>query len=315
MQTRRIQIIAGSTYSISLPKDWIKRNNLKEKEELNILQNDDGSLIVSPKKINLKRSNEISINIKEYPNSVDQILYEPYYLGFEKINFYSKEEFPKDARAKIRKAVNTMIGTEIIYEDKNTITIGVLLDKSKVDMVQLLYRIFLLIDSSITNVTGKLDRIEIKINEGEIDKIYHLITKIISLSLLDSVLLESSKIKHIFLIPSYLLISKRLENIGDVVNRLSAYLAKNKIQLTHNELFEFVQERLNICMNYILRERSSFFEKTDPKVLEEFENKALKCKDVIIGNYKRELVRYMDDIEFEILNISLFYDLKNKGII
>ena len=32
MQRRKIQLIAGTTYSVSLPKDWIRKNNLKENQ-------------------------------------------------------------------------------------------------------------------------------------------------------------------------------------------------------------------------------------------------------------------------------------------
>ena len=35
MHRRKIQLIAGTTYSISLPKEWVKKNHLKEMHNLN----------------------------------------------------------------------------------------------------------------------------------------------------------------------------------------------------------------------------------------------------------------------------------------
>ena len=34
MYRRRLQLIAGATYTVSLPKEWVLKNNLKEKCEV-----------------------------------------------------------------------------------------------------------------------------------------------------------------------------------------------------------------------------------------------------------------------------------------
>ena len=67
MPTRKIQLIAGTTYSLSLPKDWVLKNNLKEKQEIQIYENNDRSLIISPKNLEKKKLNQMSIEIDKYP--------------------------------------------------------------------------------------------------------------------------------------------------------------------------------------------------------------------------------------------------------
>ena len=83
----------------------------------------------------------------------------------------------------------------------------------------------------IENLLGKYNLKEIRANEDEIDRLYHLTTKVISLSLTDSNVLSTSQIKNISLIPCYLLISKRLENIGDNLKSLAVHIDKNKVKL------------------------------------------------------------------------------------
>ena len=230
MHRRKIQLIAGTTYSVSLPKEWVRKNNLKEKNEILFYEKNDRTLVISPYAIEGKKLNEISLDIDKYISAIDQILFAVYYLGIENISLFSKKELTKDVKSRIRKTITHMSGTEITYEDKQKITMKVLLDKSKVEIFQVLYRISLIIESSILNILEQLNINEIRINENEIDRLYHLTAKIVSLSLTDSNILYSSKIKNISLIPAYFLISKRLENIGDNINHLSEHLHKNKVK-------------------------------------------------------------------------------------
>ena len=135
---------------------------------------------------NKEKSNVISLEIDKYTNNIDQVLFSVYYQGFETINLFSKKELTKSTKAKIRRTVTHMSGTEISYEDKQKITVNVLLDKSKVDIIQTLYRISLLIESSISNILEKIDINEIRINENEVDRLYHLIVKIVQATLMNS---------------------------------------------------------------------------------------------------------------------------------
>src|SRR3989338_3917742 len=93
---RKIQLIAGTTYSLSLPKEWVKKNKLKEKNEVVVIEKNDRTLVVSPDSIEEKELNDISLNIDNYTDNIDQILFALYYLGIENINFFSKKELIKD---------------------------------------------------------------------------------------------------------------------------------------------------------------------------------------------------------------------------
>jgi phosphate uptake regulator len=310
MPTRKIQLIAGTTYSLSLPKEWVKKNNLKPKTELQIFEKNNRTLVISPHSIDEEKLNEISLNIDEYVHNIDQILFAIYYLGIETIKLFSKNSISKDAKARIRKTLTHMSGTEISYEDNNKITIHVLLDKSKVNIIQVIYRISLLIDSQITNLLGQSDIDEVRINENEIDRLYHLITKMISLALIDSNVLYSSKINNVSLIPAYFLISKRLENVGDNLNHLAEYLHEKKLCFGVNrEILEFIKLELDRSVSYMLGKQTHIFEKVGSEKLEVIENMLSKMQDRIVMNYIEDAVRYIIDIEEELVNISFYNKL------
>ena len=315
MEKRKIQLVAGTTYSISLPKEWIKKNKLKEKNEISISEKTDGSLVLSHSVIKEKNLHEISLDVDEYSDSIDQVLFALYYLGIENINLFSKRELKKDIKARIRNTLVHMSGTEISYEDKQKIEIKVLLDKSKVSLIQILYRICLIIDSSIENLLGNYDLKEIRANENEIDRLYHLTTKIISLSLIDSNVLSTSQIKDIILVPCYFLISKKLENIGDNIKSLAVHIDKNKVKFEKEEILLFIRKEVDRSIKHILKDSFSMFRKSDDDSTEKMRDKIYRIKDKISSDYLKETLRYLEDIEEEIINLSFYKKLISEKVL
>jgi len=191
MYRRRLQLIAGATYTVSLPKEWVLKNNLKEKCEVEIHEQDDRALLISPFQHRSEEHPEISINLADYAEVIDQVLFAVYYLGKEAIRITSKKEIAPQERSRIRETLTDMSGTEVSFEDKHTIIIKVLIDKAKVDINQSLYRIVLIIEQSIINLLGPGNRKELEANEEEVDRLYHLAIKVISIALKEAAILQS----------------------------------------------------------------------------------------------------------------------------
>jgi len=314
---RKIQLIAGATYSVSLPKEWVKKNNLKEKEEILLYERNDRTLVISPYSIKESKPNDISLNVDDYAPTIDQVLFAIYYIGIENITLFSMKELSKEVKAKIRKTLSNMSGTEIIQEDQQKIIIKVLIDKSKLDIFQIVYRIGLILDLSISNIIGQFNLSEIKMNETEIDRLYHLIAKIVSLSLIDSNILHSSNIKNVSFIPSYFLIGKRLENIADNINNLSEYLYDKKISFKHMEILQIIRAELNRTMAYFMRIPGSFdiFNKMDEQNLHQMRILLSTIKDTAIRNYIGDIARFTLDVQEEMINISFYNQLIQNKIL
>lgn len=316
MPTRKIQLIAGTTYTVSLPKQWVKKNNLKEKNEVSIEENSDGILYIHPKSIEENKLDEITLNIDEYMDIIDQVIFALYYLGISNITIFSKKELTKKALLKIRKNLTYMSGTEITYADKNKVSIKVLLDHTKINLPQVLYRMYLIIESSLVTLSGKLDMDELTFNEDEIDRLYHLLSKIISMSIRDPNMLRSSDINNIFATPFYFLVNKRFEDVADNIYNLSKYLKRTgmKCKLI-KKLIPLIKRKMNRCVTYIIKKRAIFFKKTDQKKLNEINNIIQGIDDRICRNYFEGIVRYIIDIEEAIGNISLYNKLIKEKLI
>lgn len=254
----------------------------------------------------------ISLNIDDYIKVIDQILFSLYYLGTETITLFSNNKFPKDIKATIREKVSKMSGTEITFEDDSKITIKVLLDKSKININQVIYRIYLIIDSSLINIENSTGLSEIRLNEAEIDRLYHLIAKIISLSLSDQNVLNSCGIKNISLVLPYFLMSKKLENIADNILHMGEYMSKKKIEIK-KEIINDIREELKRCIHYLLK-KSNKFQKIDSKSVDKIRKKISSIGSNKIEHYLHDILRYVLDIGDEIVNIS-FYTYINENSI
>lgn len=315
MERRKIQLIAGTSYSVTLPKDWIKRNNLRKKNEVLIYEKNDGSLTISPTLVEGRTLTDFSLNVDDIRTGMDQLLFITYYLGFENITLYSKKGLTKDIRAIIRNATTYMVGTEITYEDENKIIIKVLLDKSKINIVQVLYRISLIIDASIVGILEGINTKEMELNETEVDRLYHLTAKIIKSSLNDLNILNSSGIKNISFVPSYLRISKRLENIQDRLYQLSNYRWSKKNVLKNNiNVFQFIRKELSRSMHYLLKP-TGIFVKVANEDVNAVKKATQKIKDITVENYLRDIIIYMGNIHEETVNISYYQKLIDDGVI
>ncbi len=317
MYRRKIQLVAGTTYSLSLPKEWVKKNHLKEKQDVLIYEEEDNSLHIRKDILQIQKREKITLCVDEYPTTIGRILFELYYLGFETIELFSKNAITKDEKYQIRRSLTYMSGTEILYEDEKKIHIRILLDKSKVNVIQSLYRITLLIDQSLENMMSHLDISEIRLNESEIDRLYHLIKKLLLLSLSDTALLQTSEIKHVHVIPHYVLIAKKLENIADSLFILAEYMHKKKIKTfqKRDELFAFIKQELHRSLKHILGDYPAVFIRCDQKHIEKETDYFNNLKDEKIIECLSYTIRFLIDIQEELITVSFYKKLLKEKIV
>jgi phosphate uptake regulator len=311
IEKRKLQLIAGSTYTVSLPKEWVLKNGLKEKKDVLIYERNDKSLVISAKQIYDRELKEITLDVDEFKN-ITSVLFSVYYLGIEVINLTSKTEISREKKAKIRRVLSSMSGTEISYEDKKKIILKVLIDKFKVDVMQIIYRVFLLIDLSLSHMFEEIDLNEVEVNEIEIDRLYHLLAKVISLSLTDAGILESTGIKNVVLVPSYLMISKKLENLADNINSLLNYLGDKKIAFDRS-IIDFIRSELERGSTYLIGKQDKIFEKFEKVSQISIKEKIKKIKDIEVSEDLNYILRHIIDIEEDIVTISFYKSLINKN--
>ena len=150
---RKIQFTGRSTYILSLPKKWIEEMKLKAGDHVSISRNSNNSLCITPEQE--KRLNEVVneastiVLIDEGPNTLKRKIVSIYLSGYNLINLKSKiGRIQPIQREAVREIVRrSLIGTEIIADSSDIITIQVLLTLPELSVNTAVRRMFLIASS------------------------------------------------------------------------------------------------------------------------------------------------------------------------
>lgn len=129
-QTRRIQISGGSTYTISLPKKWIDELGIKNGDNMTIIKNANRSMTIFPGLDSEKSAKKaiFTISQKESEDSIRRKIIALYLTGYRTIRINTKgvKILPEHSRLIKDLVRKSMIGTEIVESDAESITIQIL---------------------------------------------------------------------------------------------------------------------------------------------------------------------------------------------
>ena len=129
-QTRRIQISGGSTYTISLPKKWVDELGIKNGDNMTVIKNSNKSMTLFSGLENEKIQKKAVFTIiqKDSPEAIRRKIVALYLNGYKTIQVVSKgvKISPENSRLIKELVRKSMIGTEIIESDSESITIQIL---------------------------------------------------------------------------------------------------------------------------------------------------------------------------------------------
>ncbi|MCX6686955.1 MAG: AbrB/MazE/SpoVT family DNA-binding domain-containing protein, partial [Methanoregula sp.] len=104
MEIRRVQFTGGSSYVLTLPKEWIDAQKIKKNDPLGIEIQSDGTLLVT-KTIEhepLQRKLDIPVDGITEPAYLFRLLIGAYISGITTIVITSKERLPPFVRVVVR---------------------------------------------------------------------------------------------------------------------------------------------------------------------------------------------------------------------
>ena len=130
METRKVQQTGGSSFIISLPKQWIRKHGVEKNDLLGILSQPDGNLLITPKIESRISSSRKKIDIDEIidSNFLFRLLIGTYIMGYSEIQISSSKKIDSLIRDTIINFTQIVIGPEIIEETNNQIILKDLLN-------------------------------------------------------------------------------------------------------------------------------------------------------------------------------------------
>lgn len=185
MEYRKIQKIGGSSYSVTLPREWVKKNNLKEGSIVFLHENEKNEIVIRKEKEELSDRSEYILKVDEdtEPEYFFRKIISVYLSGARIIIIVSDKVINENIRRIVEKAKDLLMGVEVIEDSGNRIFIQDLSDITDLSMEKMLSRLFLMGNSMIKDAERSLfegntelakDVIE---RDLHIDRIYLLISK------------------------------------------------------------------------------------------------------------------------------------------
>ncbi len=282
IETRKVQQTGGSSYIISLPKPWIKKNNIQKNDTIGIIAQPDGNLLITPK-INseeIMKTKEIIVDDYNDYNFLFRVLIGIYIMGFSKVVIKSSKKFEPFIRDCIIDFTQIAIGPEIIEETNTYILIKDLLNPKEMPFDKTIKRMFILADSMIEDAIKALKTKDKELAEevikrdNDIDRLHWLIGRQSNIVLRDIILSQKMGItledaNH------YQLMSRFLERIAD-----------HAVNISRNILFVIEQ---NVISKELIEKISAA-----SRISIDLLNKTLDArmnKDIRMANENIELVK------------------------
>ncbi|WP_440060292.1 AbrB/MazE/SpoVT family DNA-binding domain-containing protein [Thermogladius sp. 4427co] len=142
MFKRRIQVISGSTFMVSLPKEWVRLHNLKGHDEVVMEILPDLSLKISP--VESRRSYERFFTYQLSGNKRYDIiqLVSAYLVGYDEIRVDCSKCSPEYAKSLISELISKTLGLEVLETSQYQYVIKNVAGELSIGVNEIILRVF-----------------------------------------------------------------------------------------------------------------------------------------------------------------------------
>ncbi len=181
METRKVQVTGGSTYTVSLPKTWATDNGISAGSVVEFYPEDD-SLLLTPKAEERRTEGTLDITNLEGRELMRAVM-TMYVSGFDIINLETARVTASQRRA-IRDAAQRLVGLEVIGETSEHIILQDLLDSSELSIINAITRMRLVALSMLNDAVTALieddddlaqDVIE---RDDDVDRLWYMTSRV-----------------------------------------------------------------------------------------------------------------------------------------
>jgi phosphate uptake regulator len=152
-EQRKLQMTGGSTYILSLPKEWVTRNQLQKGSLIVLAEEDDGSLSLFPSKLE-KQEKKSEALIRVSPNdSQDAVMRKAisaYLVGYSilHVRVQGQQPLAVGLRNYLKNfARSYLVGTEIVTDSPTDLTLQILLNYPELSVESALRRMAIIAGS------------------------------------------------------------------------------------------------------------------------------------------------------------------------
>jgi len=174
-EARKLQVTGGSTYIISLPRKWVTRNQLRKGSSLILREEGDGSLSLAPSGMAKQEKREeaiIKVSKKDESDAIIRKVVSAYLVGYNLIHMraQSQEQLSSQQRNALKDfARRYLVGTEIVTDTPNELSLQILLSYPELTVESALRRMSIITSSMHKDSMTALREIDHQLAKAVID--------------------------------------------------------------------------------------------------------------------------------------------------
>ncbi len=234
---RKIQLTGGSTYIVSLPKNWARRIGIKPGDHVQIIPQPDMSLLIIPKEEKRKEEPSealIDASTVEKPEDVAREFIACYLVGFDIIRLRFGQK-ATEYRVYIKDIIRRkLIGVETIEESANYMATRCLLGHVEFPVKDALSRMHILSESMHKDAATALKNGDFSLandvaqRDDEVDRLYFFVVRQLKMAVQNRFMMEEVGLSTMRDCIGYRLIAKSIERIADHATRIGRVIPTMK---------------------------------------------------------------------------------------
>jgi phosphate uptake regulator len=182
METRKVQVTGGSTYTVSLPKDWATDNEVSAGSVVEF--HDEGDLLVlTPQGEDDHTQGTLDITGLTDEDELTRAVMTMYVNGFDIIRLESGRITPAQRRT-IREATQGLVGLEVIEETGEHVVLQDLLDSAELSINNAITRMRLV---SLTMLADAVEALiedddelaqDVVARDDDVDRLWYMVSRV-----------------------------------------------------------------------------------------------------------------------------------------
>ncbi|WP_089815085.1 phosphate signaling complex PhoU family protein [Halomicrobium zhouii] len=182
METRKVQVTGGSTYTVSLPKEWATENDVSAGSIVEFHDEAD-LLLLSPQRDDDHVEGTLDISGLDEEHELTRAVMTMYVSGFDVIRLETTRITPTQRRV-IRDATQGLVGLEVIEETADHVVLQDLLDSSELSVHNAITRMRLvaltMLDDAVEALIEDDDELanDVIQRDDDVDRLWYMVSRV-----------------------------------------------------------------------------------------------------------------------------------------
>ncbi len=277
-EQRKLQVTGGSTFILSLPKDWATKNELRRGSSMMVREEEDGSLSIAPTSLPKKEKQDeayIRVSQSDNPDAIMRTAISAYLNGYNILHIRAQGQKPLSSKLRNHLkhfARNYLVGTEIVIDTPTELTLQVLLNYPELTVQNAISRMSIIASSMHKEAMSALRNLDYSSakavieTDREVNRFGLYIVRLLKLAVTNQRIVKEIGLGNQKECLGYRLIAKSVERTADHATKI----AENTLLLkdtVNDDLLQKIGELSELANSMFERSMEALF-KHDFKIAE-----------------------------------------------